>query len=164
MLWEQGALSCPRKGVTSPLPWPRAPWTHAFSHFFSDSLLWARRLGWGQVPGLLAQSRGIQLLLSNGGGGRRSGRRRSSVAAGAGGVRAGAQVPEDSLNSLFLCSEPRNGPQKALSTLGPGAQAGSPPVHRGSSGSFRGPAGQSRETGRPHSLLRGWEGRKEARG
>lgn len=68
MLWEQGALSCPRKGVTSPLPWPRAPWTHAFSHFFSDSLLWARRLGWGQVPGLLAQSRGIQLLLSNGGG------------------------------------------------------------------------------------------------
>lgn len=98
------------------------------------------------------------------GGGRRSGRRRSSVAAGAGGVRAGAQVPEDSLNSLFLCSEPRNGPQKALSTLGPGAQAGSPPVHPGSSGSFRGPAGQSRETGRPHSLPRGWEGRKEARG
>lgn len=163
MPWEQGALSCPRKGVTSPLQWPRALWTHAFSHFFSDSLLWARRLGWGQEPGLLAQNRGIQPLLSNPGGW-------GGVCAGTAG---GGALLQGCWGSQGWSSGPRGFPEQLISlqraqqwTTQSTVHAGSwrpgwlPARPRGSSGSFRGPSGQSRETGRQERK----EGREEARG
>ena len=104
VLWTRGAPSGPRSGLTSPLQRPRAAWSHALAHFFSDVCPWARQ--WGRAPRVgAAGNRGLQMLGPSGwgvGGGEHAqhstGDGPAPLEVGLGELRDRAKVPKAPLN------------------------------------------------------------------